>query len=201
MISLKEELDTLSKRNYSLIDQLQKAQEEIEKATKAIDEQMIQSQKRQEEVEGLRNDIVGLNGEMEGPQIKKIMNEIFKKSIEVLNDILSQQRFSCDKYGIGFCINQKDESKTHKFSQEKEEEKAKNYEHGDGRNEREDQIQQRHEFRNSMRQGRSFNSRYQSAFYGYCFSCYKFGHKAINYRTYARNSYLTRTMIMISVNE
>ena len=66
---------------------------------------MIQLQKRQEEVEGLRNDIVGINGEMEWLQIKQRMNEGFKKSIEVLNDILSQQRFPCDKSGIGFCIN------------------------------------------------------------------------------------------------
>ena len=36
---------------------------------------MIQSQKIQEEVEALRNDIVGLNGEMERMQIKKKMNE------------------------------------------------------------------------------------------------------------------------------
>ena len=45
VISLKEDLDTLSKRNYSLIDQLQKAQEEIEKVAQDIYEQTIQSQK------------------------------------------------------------------------------------------------------------------------------------------------------------
>ena len=69
------------------------------------------------------------------------MNEIFKKSTEVLNDILSQHRFPCDKFGIGFCISEKDESKTLSFSQEVAEEKAKNFDHGDGRNEMEDHIQ------------------------------------------------------------
>ena len=192
VISLKEELETLSKRNYFLIDQLQKTQEEIEKATKVIDEQMIQPQKRQEEVEGLRNGIAGLNGEMQRLKMKERMNEIFKKIIEVLNNILSEQRLPCDKSGIGFFISRKSESKTLKFSQDKVEEKAKNYVHGEGSNEREDHIQHRHGFRNSMPQARSFNSKYQSTFYGYCFSCNEIGHKAVNCRTYARNSYVTR---------
>ena len=103
---------------FSLIKQLQKAQEEIEKATKTIDEQTIQLHKRQEEVEGLRDEVVGLNGEMERLQMKQRMNEGFKKSTEVLNDILSQQRFPCEKSSLGFCIIQKLESKTLKLSEE-----------------------------------------------------------------------------------
>lgn len=75
--------------------------------------------------------------------MKQKMNEVFKKSSDIMSDILSQQRFPCDKSRIGYCISQKPESKTLKLSQEEEEEKATNYDHGDGSNERKYHIQQK----------------------------------------------------------
>ena len=93
----------------------------------------------------------------------------FKKSTEVLNDIPSQHRWPSNKSNIHFCMSQKPKSKTLKLSQKEEEQKDTNFDHGDGRNEREDHIQQRHGFKNSMPQGISFNSRYQSSSYGHYF--------------------------------
>ena len=37
-----------------------------------------------------------------------------------------------------------------------------------------------------------FPSSYQHIFYGYCYSCGKFGHKAVECRTYPRNEYNSR---------
>ena len=48
-----------------------------------MDEQTIQSHKRQEEVEGLRNDIVGINGEMERLQINQRMNERSRRELKL----------------------------------------------------------------------------------------------------------------------
>ena len=45
----------------------------------------------------------------------------------------------------------------------------------------------RHEFRRTTSQRRSFTSRYQSLFYGYCFTCNNFGHKVVDCRSYGRN--------------
>ena len=42
---------------------------------------------------------------------------------------------------------------------------------------------------------RKFPSRYQHIFYGYCYSCGKFGHKAIEYHTYPRNEYNSRRSV------
>ena len=39
---------------------------------------------------------------------------------------------------------------------------------------------------------RKFPSRYQHIFYGYYYSCGKFGHKAVECRTYPRNEYNSR---------
>jgi hypothetical protein len=43
-----------------------------------------------------------------------------------------------------------------------------------------------HEFRRNTSQIRSFSPRYQSLFYGYCFTCNKFGHKVVDCRAYGR---------------
>ena len=42
---------------------------------------------------------------------------------------------------------------------------------------------------------RKFPSRYQHIFYGYCYSCGKFGHKAVECRTYPRNEYNSRRSV------
>ena len=42
---------------------------------------------------------------------------------------------------------------------------------------------------------RKFPSRYQHIFYGYCYSCGKFGHKAVEFRTYPRNEYNSRRSV------
>ena len=52
----------------------------------------------------------------------------------------------------------------------------------------EDRDQIRHGFRRTTPQRRSFTSRYQSFFYGYCFTCNNFGHKVVDCRVYGRNA-------------
>ena len=101
--------------------------------------------------------------------MKQRMNEGCKNSIDVLNDILSQQIFPCDKSRIGYCIIQKPKSRTLKLSQEEAEEKATNSNHGNGSNERKYHIQQIHGFKNPMPQGRSFNSNIQVLFMAIAF--------------------------------
>jgi hypothetical protein len=57
----------------------------------------------------------------------------------------------------------------------------------DGINRREYRDQPRHEFRRTTSQRRSFTPRYQNLFYGYCFNCTNFGHKAIDCKAYGRS--------------
>ena len=40
-----------------------------------------------------------------------------------------------------------------------------------------------------------YKSRYQHIFYGYCYSCGKFGHKAVECHTYPRNQYNSRRSV------
>jgi hypothetical protein len=47
--------------------------------------------------------------------------------------------------------------------------------------------QLRHEFRRTTSQRGSLASKYQVLFHGFCFTCNKFGHKVVDYRSYGRN--------------
>ena len=42
---------------------------------------------------------------------------------------------------------------------------------------------------------RRFPSKYQHIFYGYCYSCGKFGHKAVECHTYPRNQYNSKRSV------
>jgi hypothetical protein len=46
------------------------------------------------------------------------------------------------------------------------------------------------EFRRVVPPRRPFTNQYQNPFLGYCFSCNNFGHKAVDYRAYARNDHV-----------
>jgi hypothetical protein len=61
------------------------------------------------------------------------------------------------------------------------------FNHCEGHNRREDHDKLRHEFKKTTSQRRSFNSRYQSLFFGYCFTCNNSGHKVVDYIDYERN--------------
>jgi hypothetical protein len=63
----------------------------------------------------------------------------------------------------------------------------RSFNHCEGNNIREDHDQPRHEFRRTTSQRRSFTPRYQSLFYGHCFTCNNFGHKVVDCRAYGRN--------------
>jgi hypothetical protein len=71
----------------------------------------------------------------------------------------------------------------------------RHFNHCEGNNIREYHDQPRHEFRRTTSQIRSYTPRYQNLFYGHCFNCNNFGHKAVDCRSYgngqARNAYVT----------
>jgi hypothetical protein len=61
------------------------------------------------------------------------------------------------------------------------------FNHCEGHNKREDHNQPMHELKRTTSQRISFTPSYQSFFYVYCFTCNKFGHKAVDCRTYGKN--------------
>jgi hypothetical protein len=65
--------------------------------------------------------------------------------------------------------------------------KQRSFNIDDGIRKREDRDQRRHEFIRTTSQTRSLTLGYQNLFYGYCFNCTKFGHKAIDCKKYGRS--------------
>jgi hypothetical protein len=71
----------------------------------------------------------------------------------------------------------------------------RSFNHDEGINIREDHDQPRHEFRRTAPQRRSFTPRYESLFYGHCFICTNFGHKAVDCRAYGRSVQTRNTYV------
>lgn len=96
-----------------------------------------------------------------------------------LDKIISAQKSSCDKGGVGFeegqCSkpeNEEQQKGNADFSKDSHSKFSNNTFRGPP-NSRQDHMTR---FNNSF-------------FYGYCFSCNRFGHKAANCRVYARNDF------------
>jgi DNA repair exonuclease SbcCD ATPase subunit len=68
---VEENLSEFEKENQSLKDQLQKTQEGIKEAGEIMDEQKTQLQKREEEVERLKDEVVGLKEDMQRLQTQQ----------------------------------------------------------------------------------------------------------------------------------
>ena len=74
-----------------------------------------------------------------------------------------------------------------KLPEKKIEENLGSRDLGEGNNKEKYHNQRGHEFR-WIPPRRTFDPRYKNTFFGYCFSCNRFGHKAINCRTYGENT-------------
>jgi hypothetical protein len=67
------------------------------------------------------------------------------------------------------------------------------FNHDKGINRREDHDQPRKEFKRTTPQIISFTPRHENFFYGHCFICTNFGHKAVDCRAYGRNIQTSNT--------
>ncbi len=116
-----QKMSALEVECSSLRNQLQKNQEEIEIAGKIITEQRIQLEEKEEEIKNLKTKVTDLTEKEKRLQTQQRVNEKFGKSRAILDDILSKQRSSLDKSGIGFYINQ---TERFKLPQEKDDQKS-----------------------------------------------------------------------------
>jgi hypothetical protein len=71
----------------------------------------------------------------------------------------------------------------------------KGFNHCEGNNRKEYHDHPRNEYRTTTSQRISFTPRYQSLFYGYCFTCNKFGHKFVDCRAYGINGQERRVYV------
>ena len=130
----------------------------------------------------------------------------FEKSIEILDDIINCQSSPNIRIGLGSNKNQKafkENSKTSTTKPPKKvnEEKPKSYVDvlkssikNEGNKKKENDVSQKHdlphkdndEFRRSFTPKWPCLTWHQNSFFGYCFSCNHFGHKAIDCRTYEK---------------
>jgi hypothetical protein len=117
------------------------------------------------------------------------------KASEELTSILNQQRNSKLKVGLGYeegsssdhpsntesikFVKSSNIDNNHSAETKKENQPSRRNERKNPRTEFVDQKVYRHE-RNRPPQRRQTFSRYKNFFYGYCFFCSNFGHKAIN---------------------
>jgi chromosome segregation ATPase len=187
-IILKGELSSCEEENYNL-----------EKTIDSFKEQLEDYEKLKEELDHTKGELL-----LTIEKLKK-----FEKSTEKLVEILSSQRYSNDKTGLGY----NDSLKTTKQEKEDENDETntpKKVEQQDRRLEfRRNETSRRsspiryeinhyegnyrridREPRWTTPQRRSLTPRYQNFFLGHCYTCGNFGHKAINCGINERNNLL-----------
>jgi hypothetical protein len=183
---------------------------ELEEANKIEDILKQQLSEKKVRCEALEEEIVKTIKEMEKFKALYHQNLSSIKASEELTSILNQQRNPKLKVGLGYeegsssdhpsnmepikfvkstIIDNNHSAKTKKENQPPR--------RNEGKGTRTDQRNYQHE-RNRSTQRRQFFPRYKSFFYGYCFFCSNFGHKAITcslrcryeQTSYSRNNYL-----------
>ena len=119
-------------------------------------------------------------------------NEKFEKRIEMLDEILNRKISSLDNTGLGYDSSLKTTSSTKEKTQlptkGDEGKSTKSIEEL-----QEDNISswnRRYKFRKNERPRKSPFVRYENIFLGHCYACRNFGHKAFDYKAYARNNYM-----------
>jgi hypothetical protein len=209
LISALEEIDGLRAKNRKekqLLTQFEKDSKkpdedfallkvELEEARKIEDILKQQLSEKKVRCEALEEEIVKTRKEME--KFKGLYHQnlpSIKASLE-LTSILNQQRNSQLKVGLGYedglssdhpsntesikFVKSSNIDNSHSTKTKKENQPPRRNERKSSRTEFVDQKNYWHD-RSRPPQRRQFFSRYKDFFYGYCFLCSNFGHKAIN---------------------
>jgi hypothetical protein len=209
LISALEEIDRLRSKNRKLkqlLTQFEKDSKkpdedfallkvELEEAKKIEDILKQQLSEKKLRCEALEEEIVKTRKEMEKFKGLYHQNLPSIKASEELTSILNQQRNSKLKAGLGYeegsssdhpsntesikFVKSSNIDNSHSVETKKENQPSRWNERKNPRTEFVDQKVYRHE-RNRPPQRRQTFSRYKNFFYGYCFFCSNFGHKAIN---------------------
>jgi hypothetical protein len=229
LISALEEIDRLRSKNRKLkqlLTQFEKDRKkpdedfallkvELEETKKIEDILKQQLSEKKLRCEALEEEIVNTRKEMEKFKGLYHQNLPSIKASEELTSILNQQRNSKLKAGLGYeegsssdhpsntefikFVKSSNIDNRHSAETKKENQPSRRNERKNPRTEFVDQKVYRHE-RNRPPQRRKTFSRYKNFFYGYCFFCSNFGHKAINcslrfryeQSRYSMNDYLSQ---------
>jgi uncharacterized protein YecA (UPF0149 family) len=174
-----QEDDHISKRHVAYM---------MEEVERVIDDQNTLLKKKEDEIDRLNTEVVDLKEEMEKTLTQQKTTDRFMKSTEVLDEILSHQRSPYDKYGMGY-INENISTSSQQIYEER------NQIHT-GENKRTSQSVSQSlnssvsdEVKNDISSSRNYAVRYETPFYGYCFSCNTFGHKAMDCKYYAKRKH------------
>jgi hypothetical protein len=177
---------------------LQKTQEGIKEVGQIMDEQKTQLQKREEEDERLKDEVVGLKENMKRLKTQQRTYDKFRKSTEVLEDILNCQRSPYDKTGIGYGTKQEPTVEKEKFRSSIKENDGKLQNVANNlRNFNEENCKEKDcdRLRGAKKRPRRTAPlrrqtvpRDQSIFHGYFYTCNNYGHKAIHCRAHDRNT-------------
>jgi hypothetical protein len=209
-----EEIDRLEERNRKKKKELQKYKEkeydveEIEKTIitlkvqieegKKIEEVLKSQLKERENIcNSLESEIVYLRRELE----RSSTNIKYEKSSTTLNEILNHQRSPFDKTGLGYNKGKEtanEEAST--SSKQSNEERTKKYVDSlrsfiKVEDNRKEELYVPQKTNSPHKDGIwkivpsrwNHTTRYQNSFFGYCYSCNGFGHKAIDCRTNVRS--------------
>jgi hypothetical protein len=209
LISALEEIDRLrikNRKQKQLLTQFEKDSKnpdedfallkvELEEAKKIKDILKQQLSEKKVRCEALEEEIVKTRKEMEKFKGLYHQNLPSIKASEGLTSILNQQRNSKLKSGLGYeeglssdhssntetikFVKSSNIDNSHFAETKKENQPPRRNERKNTRTRFVDQKDYRHE-RNRPPQRRHIFSRYKDFFYGYCFFCSNFGHKAIN---------------------
>jgi hypothetical protein len=210
MISALEEIDRLGTKNRKkkqLLTQFEKENKkpdedfallkvELEEAEKIEDILKQQLSEKKVRCEALEEEIIKTRKEMEKFKGLYHQNLPSIKASEELTSILNQQRNSKLKVGLGYeegsssdhpsnteyikFVKSSNNDNSHSIETKKENHPPRRNERKIPRTEFVDQNDYQH-VRSRPPQRRQIFSRYKYFFYGYCFLCSNFGHKAINY--------------------
>jgi hypothetical protein len=173
---------------------------ELEEAKKIEDILKQQLAEKKVRCEALEEEVVKTRKELEKFQALYHQNLSSIKASEELNNILSKQRSSLIKTGLGYesgssssQSEKKESTKMIKFQVSRQ----SDYDHTlqtkvnkDELNSEQEQSQQK--LKQPISRGRSI-FRYQNLFYGYCYYCSNFGHKAANCGIKFRSMQLRRS--------
>ena len=146
---------------------------EVERDENNLEQQL---KKRIQESERLEEDVMHLRKKLDEESIKSK----FENNSRTLNEILSVQRPSSDKYGLGYSSSSNQDGNKRSYAvvlkSPIKREESKKY----------SPILQRTYTMPRI----PMTSRYQQIFLGHCYSCNNFGHKTLNLKSICKVSYL-----------